>query len=71
MMSPGEESRRLEIREELRRLLDLPGWSNLRGDDVIARTLALDAETRVHVNDLFVELREIEDARAEGSAADR
>jgi hypothetical protein len=71
MMSPGEESRRLEIREELRRLLDLPGWSNLRGDDVIARTLALDAETRVHVNDLFVELREIEDARAEGFAADR
>jgi hypothetical protein len=65
-MSPEEEAHRHEIREELRRLIGLPEWSNLRGDDVIAATLALDAETRVLVNDLFVELREIEDATSAG-----
>jgi hypothetical protein len=67
-MSPEEEARRHEIREELRRLIGLPEWSNLRGDDVIAATLALDAETRVLVNDLFVELREIEDAIGAGES---
>ena len=67
-MSPEEEARRHEVREELRRLIGLPDWSNLRGDDVIAATLALDAETRVLVNDLFVELREIEDGRPAGES---
>jgi hypothetical protein len=67
-MSPEDEARRHEIREELRRLIGLPDWSNLRGDDVIAATLALDAETRVLVNDLFVELREIEDGRPAGES---
>ena len=60
-MTADDDQRRSEIVRELRRLLALPEWSNLRGDDVIALTLALDGETRVHVNNLFVELREIDD----------
>ncbi|HXH20493.1 MAG TPA: hypothetical protein VNN10_00575 [Dehalococcoidia bacterium] len=56
------EARLGRIEQELRHLLGLPAWSNLRGDDVIALTLALDAHSRVRVNDLFVEMREILDA---------
>jgi hypothetical protein len=64
-MSPNRQrqQRRQEIAEELRRRLGLPEWSNLRGDDVIMLTLGLDADSRVRVNDLFVELREIDDER--------
>ena len=65
-MSPNRQrqERRQEIAAELRARLGLPEWSNLRGDDVIMLTLALDADSRVRVNDLFVELREIDDERA-------
>ena len=64
-MSPNRQrqERRQEIAAELRHRLGLPEWSNLRGDDVIMLTLGLDADSRVRVNDLFVELREIDDER--------
>jgi hypothetical protein len=55
--------RRAEIDAELRWRIGLPEWSNLRGDDVIMAVLGLDEASRVRVNDLFVELREIEDQR--------
>jgi hypothetical protein len=56
------QERRLLVREEIRSRLGLPHWSNLRGDDVIALTEALDEASRVRLNELFVELREIEDS---------
>jgi len=56
--------RRSEIASELRERLGLPEWSNLRGDDVIMLVEGLDADSRVRVNDLFVEMREIDDERA-------
>ena len=54
-------TRRAEIDAELRMRIGLPDWSNLRGDDVILAVLGLDEASRVRVNDLFVELREIDD----------
>ncbi len=58
-------ARRAEIELELRARLGLPEWSNIRGDDVIMLVEGLDADSRVRVNDLFVERREIEDERAQ------
>lgn len=58
------QARRDQIEFELRWRLALPDWSNLRGDDVIGATEALDADSRVRVNALFVERQEIEDERA-------
>ncbi len=57
------------IRDELRRRLSLPGWSNVRGDDVIDRVQALDAAGRIEVNRLFVELQELKDEDDASSAA--
>jgi hypothetical protein len=56
-------TRRSELREEIRSRLGLPEWSNLRGDDVIMLVEGLDEASRIRLNDLFVELREIEDER--------
>jgi hypothetical protein len=58
--------RRSEVAEEIRSRLGLPQWSNLRGDDVIMLVEGLDEASRVRLNGLFVELREIEDERAAG-----
>lgn len=55
--------RREQIMNELRSRLRLPEWSNLRGDDVITLVESLDPVARAEVNDLFVELRELEDER--------
>ncbi len=54
----GVRARRLAIEREIRERLELPGWSNLRGDDVISRIEALDPGSRVRLNYLFAELQE-------------
>ena len=58
----GARARRLAIEREIRERLELPGWSNLRGDDVISRVEALDPASRVRLNYLFAELQELKDA---------
>ncbi len=57
------EKRRSEIAEQIRAILRLPDWSNLRGDDVIALVEGLDADSRILANDLFVRMREMDDQR--------
>ncbi len=62
------QDRRRAIEAEIRATLGLPAWSNLRGDDVISIVQSLDTESRVRVNYLFVDLRELLDA-ADGRLA--
>lgn len=57
----GARTRRLAIEREIRERLELPGWSNLRGDDVISRVEALDPASRARLNHLFTELQELKD----------
>jgi len=57
----GARARRLAIEREVRERLELPEWSNLRGDDVISRIEALDPASRVRLNYLFAELQELKD----------
>ena len=64
-MTADEDSARARqqaIEREIRERLDLPEWSNLRGDDVISRIEALDPASRVRLNYLFAELQELKDA---------
>ena len=63
-MTADEDSARARqqaIEREIRERLDLPEWSNLRGDDVISRIEALDPASRVRLNYLFAELQELKD----------
>jgi len=53
---------RAEIIEEIRAILRLPLSSNLRGDDVIELISGCDDGTRVRLLDLYVALRELDDA---------
>jgi len=57
----GARARRLAIEREVRERLELPEWSNLRGDDVISRIEALDPASRGRLNHLFAELQELKD----------
>jgi hypothetical protein len=54
-------TRRSALAEELRRLLHLPDWSNLRGDDVITLIQGLEPDLRVRANDLVLGIRELDD----------
>ena len=63
-LAPDElDRRRAVVTEEIRSRLGLPVWSNLRGDDVITLVEGMDEASRVRLNALFVELREIDDER--------
>lgn len=53
--------RRYPIAETLRSLLQLPEWSNLRGDDVITLIQGIDSDSRIVANDCVARLRELDD----------
>jgi hypothetical protein len=53
---------RRRLAGELRAFLQLPAWSNLRGDDVITLVEALEESSRVRATEVIALLRELDDA---------